>query len=315
MSRKRKKPTGYRAPTGPSRPAPAQAEQPRPAVPGVFGWLSGPTGDTAWPSIGRSLIRGFVTVGSSPLILISSFVLLLFMWVTLVLLGLEGPPGRLVNLLAIPPISTYFDALNGVTIYGFGPQGFIAATAFLLARSVVLSLLTALVVRIYEGEGSVGEALARGLRIVPVMIGVNLLGLAMMVTGSIILPILGPGLGFLASVLTLVAALFLFVFAPVIALREPGRPMYEAVRRGARAALMPGSRHLLMCLLYIFLTLPVLVALTPGGVLLGVNPAVATWAYALVCTYVHLSFLAAFAYRLMAVEEEIPDQPVRRRRR
>lgn len=314
MSRK-KKPTGYRAPTGSSRPAPAAAETTRPAVPGVLGWLSGPTGDSAWPPIGRSLGRGFATIGTSPLILLSSFLLLFLMWVSLVLLGLGGPPGRLVNLLAIPPISTYFDALNGVTIYGFGPQGFMAATVFLLVRSVVLSLVMALVVRVYEGEGTVGEALARGVRIVPVMIGVNLMGFAMMVAGSIVLPILGPGLGFLASILTLVAALFLFVFAPVVALREPGRPAFEAVRRGARAALMPGSRHLLMCLLYLFLTLPVLVALTPGGALLGVNPDLRTWIYALLCTYVHLSFLAAFAYRLMAVEDEIPDQPVRRRRR
>jgi hypothetical protein len=70
-----------------------------------------------------------------------------------------------------------------------------------------------------------------------------------------------------------------------------------------------------MCLLYIFLTLPILVAAAPGGALLGVNPTLATWVYALVCTYVHLSFLAAFAYRLMAIEDEIPEQPVRRRRR
>jgi hypothetical protein len=39
------------------------------------------------------------------------------------------------------------------------------------------------------------------------------------------------------------------------------------------------------------------------------------WAYALVCTFVHLSFLAAFAYRLMAVEDEIPEPQARSRRR
>ena len=319
MSRKRKRPTGYRtpAPAAASRPAPARTatDTERPPLPRMLGWLSRPPSDSGWPSIGRALGRGFITVGSSALVLLSSFVLLLALWLALVMLGLEGPPARLVNLLALPPISTYFDALNGVTIYGFGPMGFIAATAFLLVRSVVLALVTALIVQIYEGEGTLAEALARGVRVVPVAIAVNLLTLAMMVSGSIILPILGPGLGFLASVLTLVAALFLFVFAPVVALREPGRPLYEVVRRGARVALMPGSRHLLMCMGYIFLTLPILVALAPGGVLLGVNPTLPTWVYALVCTYVHLSFLAAFAFRLMSVEDEIPEQPVRIRRR
>jgi len=281
----------------------------------MLGWLSRPPADTGWPSVSKSVGRGFVTVGTSPLVLLSSFALVLLLWLALVGLGLEGPPGRLVNLLALPPISTYFDALNGVTIYGFGPMGFIAATAFLLARSVLLALITAFIVRIYEGEGSVGETLARGARVIPVAMGVNLLTLAMMVAGSIVLPVLGAGLGFLASVLTLVAALFLFVFAPVVALREPGRPLYEVVRRGARAALLPGSRHLLMCLLYIFLTLPILVALAPGGALLGVNPELATWVYALLCTYVHLAFLAAFAFRLMSIEEDIPEEPVRIRRR
>lgn len=318
MSRKRKKPTGYRAPSSPPRPAVAEpdaATVERPPLPGVLSWLSRPASDTGWPSIGRSLGRGLITVGSSALVLLASFLLLFALWVALVALGLEGPPARLVNLLALPPISTYFDALNGVTIYGFGPMGFIAATAFLLARSVVLALVTALIVRIYEGEGSVQEALGRGVRVIPVTIAVNLLTLAMMVSGSLVLPLLGPGLGFLGSVLTLVAALFLFVFAPILALREPDRPLYDVVRRGARAALLPGSRHLLMCMIYIFLTLPILVVLVPGGALLGVNPSLATWVYVLVCTYVHLSFLGAFAFRLLSIEEDIPEQPVRRRRR
>jgi hypothetical protein len=116
-------------------------------------------------------------------------------------------------------------------------------------------------------------------------------------------------------VLTLVAALFLFVFAPILAVREPERPFYDIVRRGARAAMLPGSRHLLMSMLYIFLTLPILVALAPGGSLLGVNPTVTMWIYALVCTFIHLAFLAAFAFRVLSIEDEIPDQPVKMRRR
>lgn len=292
-----------------------QAEPEGPRVPRLLGWLSGPTIDTTWPPIGRSLGRGFLTVGSSPLILLSSFGLVFALWVALVALGLEGPPGRLVNLLALPPVSTYFDALNGVTIYGFGLLGFLAATGFLLVRALLLAVLTALVVRIYEGEGTLGEALRRGLRIAPVTAVVGLLSLSTMILGSVVLPFLGPGFGFLGSILLLVAAMFFLVFAPVLALRRPDLPLTEVIRRAARAALMPGSRHLLMSLLYIFLALPVLLALTPGGSELGVNPGLATWVWALLCTFVHLGFLAAFAYRFMTVEEEIPEEPVRARRR
>lgn len=316
MSKKRRKPSGYRPPPATEQVVEADADvREEPQVPRVLGWLSRPPADSPWPTIPRALVRGLVTVGSSVALLLTGFVLVLVMWVALVALGLEGPPGRLVNLLALPPVSTYFDALNGVTIYGFGSGGFIAASVFLLVRSVVLALLTGMTVQLLEAEGRALDGLVRGLRAIPITIAVNLMTLAMMVMGSVILPILGAGLGFLASVLTLVAALFLFVFAPVLAVREPDRPFYDVIRRGARAALMPGSRHLLMCLGYIFLTLPILVALAPGGALLGVNPSLAMWTYALVCTFVHLAFLAAFAYRLMAIEDEIPEQPVRLRRR
>jgi len=323
--KRRKKPApGYRqAPSGggattsdvPSKASAKTSAPARAEVPGFLGWLARPSGEGPWPSIPRALGRGFVTVGSSPVLLLTGFLLVLLTWVGLVALGLEGPPGRLVNLLALPPISTYFDALNGVTIYGFGPQGFIAATAFLLIRAVILALLTGLVVQTLLGEGTAADGLRRGLRAIPVTVAVSLLTLSLMILGSVLLPLLGPGLGFLASVLTLVAALFLFVFAPIAATWETDRTLSDVVRRGARAALMPGSRHLLMCLLYIFLTLPILVALAPGGALLGVNPTLATWIYALVCTFVHLAFLAAFAYRFLAIVDEIPDQPIKLRRR
>jgi hypothetical protein len=311
--------SGKRRPSGREptrqRERTAEAEREHPPAPRPFGWFSGPAVDTPWPPIGRSLGRGFLAVGSSPLIVLSSFGLVFLLWVGLVALGLKGPPARLVNLLALPPVSTYFDALNAMSIYGFGLLGFLAATAFLLARAVVLALLTALVVRIYEGEGTLAETLLRGLRIVPVTAVVGTASLAMPIFGSVVLPLFGPGFGFLGSVLLLVAAMFLLTFAPVLALRRPDLPLPEVVRRGARAALMPGSRHLLMSMLYVFLALPVLLALTPGGSALGVNPGLSTWVWALACTFLHLGFLAAFAYRFMSVEDEVPEQPVRRRRR
>ena len=310
--RKARSRSGYRA------PAPVELERvepparERPAVPNMFGWLSRGSGDSPFPSIPRALGRGFLTVGSSPVLLIVPFLLLFLSWLGLVALGLEGPPGRLVDLLAIPPISTYFDALNGVTIYGFGAIGLVVATAFLVVRAVILSILTGLVVERLEGRRASMLGVLRGLMAFPTVLAVNILGLSMLIAGSVILPILGPGFGFLGSVLTLVAAIFFFVYAPVAAVRER-RGLQETLRRAARAALMPGSRHVLLSMFYLFLTLPVLVALAPGGNLLTVNPSTAMWAYALFCTFVHMAFLAAFAYRWMVAEPDVPDQPVRRR--
>jgi hypothetical protein len=325
MSKKRRKGrprSGYRPPETAAAPLAEQATptagsrtgRTRGEVPSVLGFLSRGSSDSPFPPVPQSIARGAIAVGSSLVLLVTAFVLEFLLWVGLVALGLEGPPGRLVNLLALPPISTYFDALNGVTIYGFGGAGFGAASAFIVVRSLILSVVVGLVVQTLEEEGSPLDGVKRGLAAFPTVLVTGILALSLMIVGSVILPIFGPGLGFLGSVLTLVAALFFLVFAPIAAVRE-GRPIQETIRRSARAAMMPGSRHLLFCMLYIFLTLPILVALAPNGNLLGVNPSISMWTYGLITTFVHLTFLAAFAYRWIQAEDHVPDEPLRSRRR
>jgi hypothetical protein len=255
-----------------------------------------------------------VVAGSSLGVLAGAFVLVFVLWVGLVALGLEGPPGRLVDLLALPPISSYFDALNGVAIYGLGGVGYVAATGFIVVRAVILSFLAAAVVQQLEGGGPIEDVLLRGLRAIPAVIAAGVLTLSAMILGSLLFPVLGAGLGFLGSFLTLVGAMFFLVYVPIVAVRMD-LGVAETIRRSGRAAMMPGSRHLILCLLYVFLTLPILVAAAPGGSLLGVNPSIAMWAFALVCTYVHLGFLATFAYRWIEAEDHLPDAPVRVRRR
>jgi hypothetical protein len=325
MSKKRRKArprSGYRPPGTAAVPVAEQATptagsrtgRSRGEVPSVLGFLTRGSGDSPFPPVPQSIARGAIAVGSSLVLLVTAFVLEFLLWVGLVALGLEGPPGRLVNLLALPPISTYFDALNGVTIYGFGGAGFGAASAFIVVRSLILSVVVGLVVQTLDGEGSPLDGVKRGLAAFPTVLVTGILALSLMIVGSVILPIFGPGLGFLGSVLTLVAALFFLVYAPIAAVRE-GRPIQETIRRSARAAMMPGSRHLLFCMLYIFLTLPILVALAPNGNLLGVNPSISMWTYGLITTFVHLTFLAAFAYRWIQAEDHVPDEPLRSRRR
>jgi hypothetical protein len=298
----------------PARAATSTAPSDQPARTAPRGLFSRSFADSAFPPIGRSLAQGFVVAGSSLGLLAGAFVLVFVLWIALVALGLEGPPGRLVDLLALPPISSYFDALNGVAIYGLGGVGFAAATGFILVRAVILSFLAAAVVQELEGGGPPVAVLLRGLRAIPAVIAAGVLTLSAMILGSVLLPVLGAGLGFLGSFLTLVGAMFFLVYVPIVAVRMD-LGVAETIRRSGRAAMMPGSRHLILCLLYVFLTLPILVAVAPGGGLLGVNPSIAMWAFALVCTYVHLGFLATFAYRWIEAEDQVPDTPVRVRRR
>ncbi|MFM7718304.1 MAG: hypothetical protein ACKO8G_02265 [Actinomycetota bacterium] len=281
-------------------------------VPRLVALLQRPDADSPFPPAARSLVRGFLCTAASTPYLAAGLLLLPLLWFALVAVGLDGPFGRLVNLVALPPISTYVDSLNATSMFGYGAEGFAATTGFLLVRSFLVALLAGLAVAAVERSSPL-LGLIRGLRAVPAALIGGLLGLGLMLVGSVVLPLLGPGLGFLGSVVTLIAALVLFTYGPIVAAHE-GLPGPEAVRKGMRAALMPGSRHLHLCLTYFFLCLPILVAVAPDGSRLGVNPSVGVWTYALVATYLHLAFLAAFAYRYLAVAEVVPAPAPRRAR-
>ena len=223
---KRRKRTRSSGATRPSRPAPAVRDEARP-VPGWLSWLSRLPGESGFPSIWASIRAGAILVGSSIPILLTTFLFVFAAWIALVAIGLEGPTGRLVNLAALPPIGTYFDALNGVTIFGYGTAGLVAGGVFLLVRAAFLAVVTGMVVVAFEGGGPL-EGAIRGVRAYPVALAVNVLSLSLMVAGTIVLPLLGPGIGFLGSVLILVAALFLFAFAPAAAVTD--RPPLGSTR-------------------------------------------------------------------------------------
>lgn len=304
--RDRRKPSPSR--NGSTPHAPVRSARPS----RLAGVLERPGPDSPFPPPPAAIVRGFSAAASSVPLVITAFVLLFLFWLVLISIGFDGPFGRLTNLLAIPPVSTYTDALNATAIFGFGGSGFLATAGLIIVRGFVWALLAGLAVAALDGSSWQLGAL-RGLRAFPSAVLASLLGLSLMIVGSIVFPLLGPGLGFLGSVLTLLVTLFLFAYAPIVAANERLN-LVDAVRKGMRAALMPGSRHLLLCLVYFFLTLPILVALTPEGSRLGVNPSFATWAYALVATFLHVGFLTTFAHRYLAVADVVPE-PVPRQPR
>ncbi len=98
------------------------------------------------------------------------------------------------------------------------------------------------------------------------------------------------GIGLLLQIAGMVAGLYLFVFAPVMAAAER-RGFAESMSRGIRAARMPGAGNLLMAALYLIPSLALLLIPGKPGNLLGVNPSVAAWALVLVANLVHLGVL------------------------
>ncbi len=279
---------------------------------GLFGSALFSSGESALPPIGRSLARGLLTVAAQPVLIVTAIVLVAGTWFLLLALGFQGAPSRLVDVLALPPISTYFDLGTGNSLFGLGP-GFLAFVGVsLVLRTIVYSVLSGMVLEALE-DGRVGAYGAlRGLRAVPTVLTVHVLAFSLIVAGNLFFPILGPGIGFLGFVAALVAGLYFLGFAPTAAIRE-GRTVLEEIRRSARAAMMPYGRHLVLCSLYFFLALPVVVGLAPGGASITANPTLLTWVFAFLVNVVHLGFMAAFAYRWLVAEDEVPEEPIRRR--
>lgn len=303
-------------PTRPSAgaPEPDAAVEPREGRrPGPFGGVLFGAGGSPLPPVMRSLGRGFLAVAVQPVLLVGVLLIVLLTWLGLLALGFEGAPSRMVDALAMPPISTYFDLGTGASLYGIGTGFLVFTLAALAVRTVVYSVLAGVVVETLE-DGRVSlSGVLQGVRALPTVLIVQAFSFSIIVFGNIVFPVLGPGIGFLGFVASLVAGLFFLGFAPTAAVRQ-GRTAMETIRRSGRAALMPGGRHLLLCSLYFFLALPIVVGFSPGGTDITANPTFGTWAFVFAVNVAHVGFMATFAYRWIVAEPSVPEEPIRRRR-
>lgn len=300
------------------RPAPAEAEvEPTEATPEprrpFGGALFGPSGGSVMPPVGRSLGRGLLAVVSSPVLLAIAIVVPLLAWLGLHALGFEGRPALLVDVLALPPIATYFDLGTGESLLGLGPSFLVFTVAAILIRGVLYGLLAGMIVESLEDGRVSSWGLLRGVAAIPTVIVVQVLSFTLILASNIIFPVLGPGIGLLAAVAALVGGLFFLGFAPTAAVRQR-RGVVETVRRSGRAAMLPGSRHLLFCGLYFFVALPVVVGLAPGGGEISANPTFFGWIFVLAASVLHLAFMGGLAYRWIGAEPAVPEEPVQRRK-
>jgi len=250
-----------------------------------------------------------VTVLGSPVILIAPIVFLLLVWLVLIAIGYQGPFAPLANLLALPPVGTSVDGSLATGLFGLR-GGQLAIVGFLAVRAVVLAFLTAAVVEALEDGRVTTACIRRAIRALPVTFAVCIIGVGILTLSSFFGVLLGPGLGLLLQVGALVVGLYLFVFAPVIAVDE-GRTMPEALGRSIRAARMPGAGNLMLAALYVVPSIAVIVAPGEPGSLMGVNPTIGAWLFVLVINLLHVVLLAAFAFRYLSVAHEVPEPPAR----
>ncbi|MGZ5213402.1 MAG: hypothetical protein ACXWXM_06760 [Actinomycetota bacterium] len=309
MSNKRKRkarpaprPSGYRDP----RPAATPARKR-----GILDSLFAPRvpGSTSMPRVRTAITRGVITVLGSPTLVVAPVLYLLLVWLVLVAAGYQGPFAPLANLLALPPIGTSLDASLATSLFGL-QGGLFGIIVFLAARAIALSLLTAAVVGALEDGRVTRAGMRRGLRALPVTFAICIIGVGILTLSSFFGPLLGPGFGILLQVGALVVGLYLFTFAPIIAVDE-GRTMPESLGRSIRAARLPGAGNLMLAALYVVPSIAVIVAPGKPGNLIGVNPTIGAWVFALLINLLHVTLLATFAFRYLSVAHEVPEPPER----
>ena len=267
--------------------------------------------------IPRAVGRGFLIVGSSPVLVVLPLLFPLAIWLALVLIGLQDAPTSLVDAFAVPPLSMGFDINEAQKIFATTPASMAVLVGLFVVRGLVVGPVVGMIFDVLEGARPSTYGALRGLRALPTILAVDIVIVGVTSVAGIVLSFLGPGLSTLGVVALPVAGLWLLAFAPMSAVRE-GRGVQASLTRSLRAARlrMPGGSHFVMCLAYYVLSTFVLLIVAsrlPGGADATANPSIGIWAVVLVSTFIHTVFLAAFCARWLAIESDVPDEPVRRR--
>lgn len=301
-SRKKKgrsapRPSGYRDP----RPTP------QPQKRGILDTMLAPRvpGSASMPRIRTALTRGILTVIGTPALVIAPVLYVLVMWLVMVAAGYQGPFAPFANLLSLPPIGTSLDATLATGLFGL-QGGLFGIIAFLAVRAVALALLTAAVVEALEDGRVTWQSVRRGLRALPVTFAICIIAVGILTLSSLFGQLLGPGFGILLQVGALVLGLYLFVFAPIVAVDE-GRSMPDTLARSVRAARIPGVGNLAVAALYVVPSIALIVLPGKPGNLFGVNPTIGAWLFVLALNLLHLALLATFAFRYLSVAHEVPE--------
>lgn len=256
------------------------------------------------PPVAKSLARGMSVVGRSPLLLVITSVAVLGLW-----LGFSGygvirsaTPQAMVLLVSLPPLHTLLDLnflAGGRTVPAV--QVVTSSAGLVMVRAALMAVWVSLIWGLLRGgseDVDLRSSFRRAARSFVPLVGLEIAFL-MLATASIFL--VSSFLGALGVILTLVAGLYFFSFAPVIAVVEGERTL-RAAQLSIRAARVPGPQHLLFTTAYLALTL-FLSVVVPGSRVAAATPSVAVWAYTLLVGFLHVSVLAAFTYRWLLIRD------------
>lgn len=301
--------------TGPApdeeTPAPdrvATEEEPSDAPPrrGLFAGFSIPS---PHPPLLETLGRG-VPPAADPRVLAVAFLFVLALWGLVVGLGSEAPPALMAGFWAVPPISVFFDANVVSTIV----PGAVASLGLLVVVLALRSLSLTGIIRWIAGEQ--GDPARTEERRGFLATSLSMFAIHSAELGLVLIVFtLAQGLlgGQIGALLAWGLGAYFLGFVPAVIAVE-GASAAEGLRRGLRAARLPGARHLTFVMLYLLVTLW-MSQFAPGGILPPATPSIGIWAYVLVATFVHLAAIGALTYRWIVVRGVVPTGPAPRRRR
>lgn len=286
------------APPKPEEPSVNKAapERPRPRLFGGLGQTPSP-----YPPFGISMARGLRSVGAWPVVLGVAFLSLLATWAVFVALGVDTTPRFMAVMMALSPANLFSDVPVAFGTSDTTSLTIASILAFATLRAVTYGGLTLLISStLRDGAPSIREALARLPRVAATLFAIYILEVALVV---VVLQVLVGFLGQL-SILAVIAAIYFLLMVPVVAVVE-GASTQEALRRGFRAARLPGIRHLGLVMVY-FIFIFWVSAITPFGLLAPATPTALHWAFALAATFIHAGVLGALVFRWLAVRDQVP---------
>jgi len=265
------------------------------------------------PPIGASLAHGLDTVGSSPPLLVGSFLAVFVLWLLYSALGslLVVSPGFISMILAVPPLSSLLDLQFVVA----STRLFDPTTTLLLAAVLVLlrAWFTAMLIGLViarqrndaaEPSGGWRSSVRSAARVPPrTLLAMSSLLIFLAAAWSF-LSSLGQILGFIGALAAIVLEMFFLGLAPVVAVAE-GQGMVATLRLGIRAGRLQGSQLLRLLGPYVFVSIILFEA--PGLRFAHASPSVLDWGFALLVTFLHVSMLAVLAYRWQAIRTEVLD--------
>ena len=299
----------------PARPRPSTGSQrPKAAAPArrQGGMMAAFRAPSIYPKLGETFGAAARAVLRSTTLVLGAMVLVLALWFAFLGLGLDHVPSYFQLLLALPPLSSFFDLNLAFSITGLNYGWLALVLAITVVRASIFAVITSLVVeRLDSGRASMA-GVRRGLRCVPAFVGIYFVNVALIFAPQLFQAILGSLFGGLLFFAALVGGVHFLSFAPIIVVRD-GSPARTALGTSVRAARLPGSRHVGMVLLYFTLAF-LAPAFVPASSAFTINPSIGTWAMVLAVSVFNFVVIAGFAYRFGVIEEDVPPPAPRRER-